>query len=258
MDAAPLRPARVVGALMMREMATAYGRSPGGFAWAVLEPVAGIALLTLVFGLFLHAPPVGTSFALFYATGLLPFLLYLDLSQKVAEALRFSRPLLIYPRVTLFDAAVARFLLNAVTQLAVFAIVIAGIVALDRPVLALRPEFVALALMLAAALGLAVGLVNCLLYAVAPVWERVWAVLNRPAFLVSCIFYTFESVPQPFRDILWFNPLVHVAGLMRAGFFHGYDAHYAHPAYPLGVAMALAALGLFFLGRYHRTLVHEL
>ena len=39
-----LRPPRVqtfrtISALIMREMQTTYGRSPGGYLWAVLEPV---------------------------------------------------------------------------------------------------------------------------------------------------------------------------------------------------------------------------
>jgi capsular polysaccharide transport system permease protein len=33
---------RTIVALIMREMATSYGRSPGGYIWAIAEPVAGI------------------------------------------------------------------------------------------------------------------------------------------------------------------------------------------------------------------------
>ncbi len=61
---------RAVMALILREMATSYGRSPGGYAWAVLEPLAGIALLTVVLSVAFHAPPLGSSFALFYIFGL--------------------------------------------------------------------------------------------------------------------------------------------------------------------------------------------
>ena len=41
--------ARTVVALMLREIATTYGRSPGGYVWALADPILGIALLTLVF-----------------------------------------------------------------------------------------------------------------------------------------------------------------------------------------------------------------
>ena len=36
---------RTVVALMLREMATTYGRSAGGYAWAILDPVLGVTLL---------------------------------------------------------------------------------------------------------------------------------------------------------------------------------------------------------------------
>ena len=87
----PLRPGgsngmrafRAVGALILREMATTHGKSPGGFLWAIAEPVAAIALLSFAFSLIFVAPPLGRDFALFYATGFLPFFLFLDVSQKI-------------------------------------------------------------------------------------------------------------------------------------------------------------------------------
>ena len=47
---------RTVVALILREMATTYGRSAGGYVWAILEPVLGVALLSVVFGMALDIP----------------------------------------------------------------------------------------------------------------------------------------------------------------------------------------------------------
>ena len=73
---------RTILALILREMSTTYGRSAGGYIWAVLEPAAGIALLAFAFSLALRAPSLGTNFALFYATGYLPFMLYFYSAKK--------------------------------------------------------------------------------------------------------------------------------------------------------------------------------
>ena len=94
---------RTIGALFIREMSTTHGRNAFGYAWAVLEPVAGIALLSLVFSLAFRSPSLGTNFPLFYASGLLPFMAYMDVSQKVAQSIRFSRQLIFYPGVTFVD-----------------------------------------------------------------------------------------------------------------------------------------------------------
>ena len=87
---------RAIVALMLREMATSYGRSPLGYLWALLEPVAGIALLTAIFSSGFRTPPMGNNFAIFYASGLVPFLMYVDLNGKVMASLNFSGSLLVY------------------------------------------------------------------------------------------------------------------------------------------------------------------
>jgi hypothetical protein len=52
------------------------GRLP---AWAVLEPVAAVLVLTAALSMIVHAPSLGTSFVVFYASGYLPFLFYATL-----------------------------------------------------------------------------------------------------------------------------------------------------------------------------------
>ena len=113
------RSGRTILALMLREMATTYGKSPGGYLWAVLEPVAALAMFSLGFSIMFSAPPIGNSFPMFYATGFLPFTLFNNTANKIAGAITFSRALLAYPVVTFLDALIARFLLNVLTELMV-------------------------------------------------------------------------------------------------------------------------------------------
>jgi capsular polysaccharide transport system permease protein len=244
-----------VSALVLREMATTYGRTPGGYLWAVLEPAAGIALLTVVFSLAFHAPPLGDSFPAFYATGLLPYTLYVQMNTKLMVAIWFSKPLLQYPAVSYIDALLSRFLLTLMTQIVVFYVVLAGLVALFEPQISLRADRIALSLAMAAVFGAGIGVLNCLLISVQPVWQRVWNILHRPMFLISAIFYVFEAVPEPYRSLLWYNPLVHVVGMMRSGFYPTYDAVYVSPAYVFGLGLGALVTGLFFLRRWHKDLI---
>lgn len=246
---------RAVTALILREMATTYGRSPGGYLWAVLEPVGGIALLTLAFSAVLHTPGLGRNFALYYASGMLPFMAFTAISNKVARALSFSRQLLAYPAVTWLDALLARFLLTALTEFMVAFLVIAGILlAFDTRVIPDWP-LVLRAMALAAALGLGVGVLNCHLMTRWPLWQQVWSVLMRPMFLVSGVFFLYETVPEPFRALLWFNPLLHVTGLMRRGFYAGYEAGYVSETYVLALSGLLLLAGLMLLRRSSRFLL---
>jgi len=248
---------RSIIALILREMATTYGRSPLGYFWAILEPVLGITLLSLVFTAVLQSPPLGKSFPMFYATGMLPFMLYMDMTNKMMQSLKFSRQLLVYPSVTFLDAVVARATLIILTQILVMGIVYGALVLFfDTSTIANIPK-IALAVAMATALAFGLGVLNCALVGFFPSWARVWAIINRPMFLVSCIFFPYEGVPQPFRDWLWYNPLVHVVGQMRSGFYPYYDAAYVTTLYVFGLALCLTAVGLLFLWRYHRDMLHK-
>lgn len=248
---------RAVSALTLREMATTYGRSPGGYLWAVLEPVAGIALLSAIFSVGFMAPQLGISFPMFYATGMVPFLIYGDISGKVATSLMFSKPLLAYPSVTYIDALLARFFLNLLTQLLVAYIVLGGIMLTMETRVIPNLSVIVQAFALTALLGFGIGVLNAFLFTKFNVWQRAWSVVMRPMFIISGIFFLPETIPQPYRDILLYNPLLHIVGLMRRGFYASYDAPYVSVEYVAGIGFVSLALGLLLLKRYHRDLLND-
>lgn len=243
---------RTVLALMLREMSTTYGKSPGGYLWAILEPVGGIAMMSMVFSLAFRSPALGINFPIFYATGIVPFMLFSNVASKVARSLLFSKPLLAYPNVTFADALIARFIINVLTQLMVGYVVFVGIMMVFEtrtiPNLAIIMQCFAYVSLL----GVGVGTMNCFLFNAFPAWQLAWSILTRPLFIISCIFFLFETVPQPYRDYLWYNPLVHIVGMMRSGFYPSYDAAYVSVLYVSGLSGGLMVVGLLFLRRYHK------
>ena len=243
---------RAVFALVLREMATTYGRSAGGYLWAVLEPAAGIALLTVVFSVGFSNPPLGVSFSLYYATGLLPFMLFSDVSGKLGQTMQFSKSLLDYPRVTFVDALLARLLLNTFAQVAVSLVVLGFILAATDTRLPQGIGKIALGYGMALALAIGIGILNSFLFLAFPFWQSIWAISTRPLFLVSGLVFQFESVPRPYSDYLWFNPLVHVVGTVRDGFYPIYHPNDLSVSYVLAVSAVTAVLGLVLLRAYHR------
>ena len=248
---------RSIAALALREMVTTYGRSPGGWAWAVIEPVAAIALLSFAFSLAFHTPPLGPSFPLFYATGFLPYMLFHDISQKVATGVRFSRPLLNFGAVTFLDTLFARFLLNLLTHLIVITLVLSAIFGFSGVGYRLDFLMVGRALSAAAALAMGVGTLNCYIFTAFPAWERLWAICLRPMFIISGVVFLFEDVPPAYQDILALNPLFHVTGLMRAAIYPTYAPNYVSMWFAFAIALTCAALGLLLLHRFHDELIHK-
>ncbi len=249
---------RTIFALMLREMSTRYGRSPGGYAWAIVEPLGFIIVLALAFGLILRAPPLGTSFLIFFATGFLVYDMFLSLSNKVGQSLTFSLALLRYPAVSWFDAVSARVILNALTGMLVSYLILVGVILIEDTAIVLDFGAIVVAYGLAIALGTGAGLVNCAISGFFPVWQTLWSIFTRPLFLASGIFFLYEDLPTGARDILWYNPLIHITSIMRSGFYAMYEPQFVSIPFVLGLALALTALGLLLNRRYHQEIMELL
>lgn len=248
---------RTIMALLLREMTTRFGRSPGGYIWALLEPIGAILIFALGFSLLFKTPPLGSSFILFFATGFLPFNLYQNISLMVARALTFSRPLLFYPAVTWVDAIVARFTLNALTGILVTFLLFSGIILATETRTALNMIPIVQSVGLALLLGLGVGILNCALIGLIQVWDVIWSVVTRPLFLGSGVLFIFEDMPPVAQDILWFNPLVHILGIMRQGVFPLYEPHFVSVTYVLFCSLIPLFFGVLLLSRYHRDILNS-
>jgi len=236
-------------------MATTYGKSAGGYLWVVLEPVLGIALLSFVFSLAFRTPSLGTNFVIFYATAYLPYFMYMDLSRKVGSSINFSRPLLTYPAVTFMDAILARFMLNLITHIVVFYILITGIELVFQTHTIHNYSYMVSAMFMAAMLGLGIGSLNCFLWTIFPAWERLWGIINKPLFILSGVFYVFEDIPAAYQKFLWFNPLIHITAEMRKGFYPTYRGDFIQPLYVYGIAFTAMSAGFFLLFHFHKRIM---
>ena len=244
-------------ALILREMSTRYGRTPGGYIWSIIEPTAAILVLSVGFSLVMRTPSLGNSFLLFYATGYLPFNLYLTVSGTVAASIGFSKPLLKYPAVTWVDAVLGRFLLNSLTGILITLILLGGILLVvdTRAIVDIPPLIQAMALSMILSLG--VGVLNCALMGLFPIWVVIWSVVTRPLFLASGIIFIFDQLPTFAQKVLWYNPLIHITGLMRTGVYSMYAPQYISPTYVMACGLISLTLGLILLGRFHRDILNR-
>ncbi|MCX7288622.1 MAG: ABC transporter permease [Rhodobacterales bacterium] len=159
--------------------------------------------------------------------------------------------------MTFVDAILARFLVHLLTYLMISYLVFGFILLLFETRAVLDVPSVILAVSLAALLGLGIGCLNIYLFAIFPLWETLWNILTFPLLLLSTVFYTFETLPAQAQDILWYNPLIHIIGIMRRGFYPTYDAVWASPFYVLAFSMIPLVIGLFLLRRYHSEILYR-
>jgi capsular polysaccharide transport system permease protein len=160
-----------------------------------------------------------------------------------------------FPRVNAYDAIIAEFLVMFLTNLVVFFIIIAGVyIAIgERPQLDIPNIVIPLVLMML--LGLGIGMINAVLFVLVPTWQRVWAIINRPMFLISGVFHLPSALAPSLRDILMLNPLANLVDWVRVGFYPGYTAPYVNRFYAVEWAFISIFVGLFMLRVFRRKVV---
>jgi len=248
---------RVILALMLREMTSRYGRSPGGYIWAILEPIGMIIVMSFGFSLLMRSPSLGNSFILFYASGYLVFVQYNMVEKSVAKALPYARGLLRYPIVTWLDAILARFLLNTLTNVLNTILILWTTIYLTAGSMMIDFAPMVVAMAAATILALGVGTFNALMMGIWPLWTSLWNIVTRPLMIASAVLYIMEDLPASAANVLWYNPLTHLTGLMRTGVFTTYDPQYINLAYVIGIAMVTLAVGLVFLRHHAASIVSD-
>jgi capsular polysaccharide transport system permease protein len=233
---------RVIGALIMREMQTRFGRHNFGFLWMFFEP---LFLGTMVGLLHMHHGqrlPGGVDPFIFSLVGYVPFFMFRSIVNRAGSALHSNLTLLFHRQVTPVDVMIARNLLEAAAVIGVIAIILAGGAwwAGIWPA-SIGQIFFALLLMFLLCHGL-----SMMLAAGCSRWEGLDRLVHPITYLMmplSGAFYALHWLPNSLREILLWNPLVSLHESIRQGMFGDLIPSY----YDLGY-VGWWILGTNFLG----------
>lgn len=238
---------RVMRALFRREVLTRFGRTPGGYLWAVLEPIAFVLVLTAVFSLIAHLPPLGPSFVLFFATGYIGFTFYRATADYASSAVAFNKALLNYADVTPFDTILTRTILQYLTDYAVMILLFSGIYTFLNLPVNLDIPLIFLATLGATIMGFGMAAINSVLFIRYPLYQRFFAIANRPLFLISGVFFLPEAMPDVVQSLLFFNPIAHYICLFRMGFYPEYESTFLSFSFLWFTTLSIAFIGLAIL-----------
>ncbi|MBX2886779.1 MAG: ABC transporter permease [Granulosicoccus sp.] len=235
---------RVLNALILRETKTRYGRHKLGFFWIFIEPMFFVGLF-LSFKLLLKSPTSGgMSDAYFIITGITPFLLFRQTMSQLANSIAGSRNLLAFPQVTTFDVMLATALLEFASVIFVFSVLVIGFALVDEPPRVEHPLLVLYGTLLLGVTGTGMGMIFASLI---PIWPSIKNITNplfgRPLFFTSGIFFTAEMLPAAARDVVLWNPLLHMVEIIRSAFFIEFESQYIEWNYA-----GFFAAGVFLFG----------
>jgi capsular polysaccharide transport system permease protein len=236
---------RVIGALVLRETRTRFGTSRLGYLWALSEPIVHVVVLNIVYIAMLRRPPTGTSLALFFITGIVPYFVFDKTATRLSGAISANRALLQLALVKNVDVILGRALLELGTVIIVFLMLMTGLYALghlDSNVV-LQPLIMAQAIGLGWLLGVGIGSINAVMSAVVKSWDLVYRMVTRPLYLLSGVFFMVERIPQPFSGYLRYNPVLHTIEMFRSAFYPSYGQYSIDVPYLAAWSFGTVALG---------------
>jgi capsular polysaccharide transport system permease protein len=241
---------RAIGAIVMREAKAKTARHKLGFLWELVDPAVQAGAMAGIAVAVGRAKILDIDAGPFIAVGLLPYMMFNRIFAKAMGAVEGNRVLLEYPVVHPVDAIIARTILEGLTTAAGGFTVFFGLIALDLAIPFPSPAAMILSLSLAAVLGMGLGTAAAAALPWVPAIEHLSRVVLRILYFLSGIFYGLDTLPQNVAAMLWWNPILHLADLCRAGAFPHYEPLLLDGMYPLMWTLLSLALGL---GAYRLT-----
>jgi capsular polysaccharide transport system permease protein len=247
--------ANVIGALIMRELHTRFGRQNIGYLWIFAEPMLLAAAVAL-----LHAGqhlPLGGNIrpVPFAISGYALFILFRSTVSRAETLLEANRPLLHHRQVTLFDMLAARAALEVASILAVLVVLLGASWLLGLADLPADFMLVLAALLLVGWFSFGLSMLVCGLSHESPLLGRLVHPLLYLMMPLSGAFFAMAWLPAEWRALAQWVPLVPMFELLKVGMFDHYPDQYADIGYAVSWCVALTLSGLAIL-RLVRARVH--
>lgn len=244
---------RVIYALILRDVKGRFGGRRLGFLWALLEPCFFISLFVGMFYLIGRTTQSGVALPLFFVSGFAPFFMFRDLFGSITSEAKGASPLLMFPQVSRTDLILAKVIVEGLLAVAVLILLLTGCYLLGFSFRIENPIGVLQALALLVLIGLGLGLViGSLLIRYEFVSSISQALLGRPLFFASGLFFTAEMLPPKAREYALYNPILHLIESLRSDLFESFESRYVDIPYVTCFAIVLVSFGLMMLMFFDR------
>lgn len=249
--------------LTLRELRSKYKRSFLGWAWSLVNPLANMAVYTVVFSFFLKArPDAGVDglnvYALFLMCALLPWNFFAASVTGSIGSLVANGPLIkksYFPRHLLPAASIGAAVVSHLIEMGLLIVVLIAFG--DWQVATLLPAVILLmAIMVVFSLGF--GLLLSALNVYFRDIEHFMAIVLLVWMYMSPIVYPLKQVPARFQTILKINPMTEMATAFRNVLYYGQLPGWRELAYFAGWAAAFMALGWWVFAKLQDGLAEEL
>ncbi|MEM1194991.1 MAG: ABC transporter permease [Pseudomonadota bacterium] len=246
---------RVLGALLIRELLTRYGRHNIGFLWLFVEPmiftIGVTALWTATRSLHGSDLPI----AAFALTGYSTVLLWRNMPSRCIGALLQNSALLYHRNIKPLDIYLARVLLEF--SGATISFIVLSIVLIAAEMIA-PPEDILKVLggwLIVAWFGIVLGIALGAMSYLSELVDKFWHPFSYLLFPLSGAGFLVSALPPYAQEVVLILPMVHGVEIVREGYFGSQITSIYSLSYVIPFNLILSVVALLFLRYVSRRVV---
>jgi capsular polysaccharide transport system permease protein len=248
---------RVIGALMIRELVTRFGRENIGFLWIMVEPLMFAVLVGVAWRL-LHGPEEhGVSVIAFIVTGYLPLTFFRHAVSRSVRVFSVNSSLMYHRQIKVLDFVLVRFLIEVMGGMMAYVFIATLLMFLGEFPMPGDLSLFLIGWFYYAVFILSICLVLAPLSEYSDVLEKLIPVTTYVMIPFSGTFNMTSWLTPAVQKVMYYSPFVHAMEMMRGGIF-GSRVHAIYDwQVPFWATLVLTLIGLALCRSVRRKLVVE-
>ncbi len=190
------------------------------------------------------------------AVGLLAMFMFMRAATQSKNAVNSNKSLFAYRQVKPVDTVLTRAFLEAFLTLIIAIIIFSSIFLFGVQLLPNEPLLLVIAFFGLWLTGLGYGLITSVVGELIPEIDKVLKLVMGPIYMLSGVVFPIDTIPNPYRDLLLYNPIAHGIEAARSSispYYHAFPE--LNIAYTYGCALILIFIGLALQRRFAIQLV---
>lgn len=248
---------RVIGALMLRELTTRFGRENIGFLWIMVEPLLFAVLVGLIWRASKGPTEYGVDIVAFVVTGYVPLVLFRTTVGRAVGSFIANGSLMYHRQIKILDIIMVRFLVELIGHMMAYLFVGIALGAIGWFPMPYDFGFLVLGWIYYSIFVFSVAIVIAPLSEMSEALEKFIPVTTYIMIPFSGVFFIVSALSTRAADVALYSPPVHAMEMMRYGVFGPVmNPHYDF-IYPLKFCLPLIAVGLLLCRIVRKRLVVE-
>lgn len=248
---------RVIGALMIRELVTRFGRENIGFLWIMVEPLLFAVLVGFVWRYMKGPEEHGVSVVAFVATGYIPLTMFRSSVTRSVRIFTVNGSLMYHRQIKVLDFIFVRVLIETIGAMMAYLFIAILLISLGEFPIPADVGSLIMGWFLYCLFTFSLCLVLAPLSEMSDVLEKIMPVTTYIMIPFSGTFNMVSWLTPAAQQAMYYSPFVHGMELMRYGVF----GDQVNATWDVGVPIAASAvfivIGLAMCRRVRRTLVVE-